>query len=178
MAIQLAESQQGANHLQINTAHTGVNIADAFEDRRTDRRILQPLIVHHKTLDQVFLKPIEYWAVENIWIDSITRLENVRRGILAEDHRSRTCPGPLAAPTGFEVQPPHRRRRSSAPRCYMEAGRIIATSLSFYIPRSVFRLIHAAYYHESIIVHIKPIFYNDIWAELTLPRSHKTRIIN
>ena len=43
-------------------------------------------------------------------------LENVRRGILAEDHRSRTCPGPLAAPTGFEVQPPHRRRRSSAPR--------------------------------------------------------------
>ena len=43
------------------------------EDRRTDRRILQPLIVHHKTFDQVFLKPIEYWAVENIWIDSITR---------------------------------------------------------------------------------------------------------
>ena len=63
--------------------------------------------------------------------------------------------------------------------CYMEAGRIIATSLSFYIPQiSFFRLIHAAYYHESIIVHIKPIFYNDIWAELTLPRSHKTRIIN
>ena len=73
MAIQLAESQQGANHLQINTAHAGAHIADAFEDRRTDRRILQPLIVHHKTLDQVFLKPIEYWAVENIWIDSITR---------------------------------------------------------------------------------------------------------
>lgn len=47
--------------------------------------------------------------------------------------------------------------------CYMEAGRIIATSLSFYIPQiSFFRLIHAAYYHESIIVHIKPIFYNDI----------------
>lgn len=63
--------------------------------------------------------------------------------------------------------------------CYMEAGRIIATSLSFYIPQiSFFRLIHAAYYHESIIVHIKSIFYNDIWAELTLPRSHKTRIIN
>ena len=63
--------------------------------------------------------------------------------------------------------------------CYMEAGRIIATSLSFYIPQiSFFRLIHAAYYHESIIVHIKPIFYNDIWAKLTLPRSHKTRIIN
>ncbi|EYY51084.1 hypothetical protein BX81_18490 [Escherichia coli O165:H25 str. 2010C-4874] len=60
MAIQLAESQQGANHQQINTAHAGVNIADAFEDRRTDRRILQPLIVHHKTFDQVFLKPIEY----------------------------------------------------------------------------------------------------------------------
>ena len=61
MAIQLAERvSRGANHLQINTAHTGVNIADAFEDRRTDRRILQPLIVHHKTLDQVFLKPIEY----------------------------------------------------------------------------------------------------------------------
>lgn len=63
--------------------------------------------------------------------------------------------------------------------CYMEAGRIIATSLSFYIPQiSFFRLIHAAYYHESIIVHIKLIFYNDIWAKLTLPRSHKTRIIN
>lgn len=47
--------------------------------------------------------------------------------------------------------------------CYMEAGRIIATSLSFYIPQiSFFRLIHAAYYHESIIVHIKPILYNDI----------------
>ena len=47
--------------------------------------------------------------------------------------------------------------------CYMEAGRIIATSLSFYIPQiSFFRLIHAAYYHESIIVHIKSIFYNDI----------------
>lgn len=47
--------------------------------------------------------------------------------------------------------------------CYMEAGRIIATSLSFYIPQiSFFRLIHAAYYHESIIVHIKLIFYNDI----------------
>ncbi|RAM04449.1 transposase, partial [Escherichia coli] len=45
----------------------------------------------------------------------------------------------------------------------MEAGRIIATSLSFYIPQiSFFRLIHAAYYHESIIVHIKLIFYNDI----------------
>lgn len=29
--------------------------------------------------------------------------------ILAEDHRSRTCPGTLASPTGFEVQPPHRR---------------------------------------------------------------------
>ena len=68
MAIQLAESQQGANHLQINTAHAGAHIADAFEDRRTDRRILQSLIVHHKTFDQVFLKP-----VENIWIDSITR---------------------------------------------------------------------------------------------------------
>ncbi|BDG92144.1 hypothetical protein HMPREF1613_05573 [Escherichia coli 908616] len=60
MAIQLAESQQGANHLQINTAHAGAHIADAFEDRRTDRRILQSLIVHHKTFDQVFLKPIEY----------------------------------------------------------------------------------------------------------------------
>lgn len=47
--------------------------------------------------------------------------------------------------------------------CYMEAGRIIATSLSFYIPQiSFFRLIHAAYYHESIIIHIKLIFYNDI----------------
>lgn len=47
--------------------------------------------------------------------------------------------------------------------CYMEAGRIIATSLSFYIPQiSFFRLIHAAYYHENIIVHIKLIFYNDI----------------
>ncbi len=47
---------------------------------------------------------------------------NVRRGILAEDHRSRTCPGPLAAPTGFEVQPPHRRRRSSAPRLLHGGG--------------------------------------------------------
>ncbi|AKK50525.1 hypothetical protein CSC37_3102 [Escherichia coli] len=56
----MAESQQGANHLQLNTAHAGANIADAFEDRRTDRRILQSLIVHHKTFDQVFLKPIEY----------------------------------------------------------------------------------------------------------------------
>lgn len=138
MAIQLAESQQGANHLQINTAHTGVNIADAFEDRRTDRRILQPLIVHHKTLDRVFLKPIEYWAVENIWIDSITRGWRTsgeafwRKITGVEPARDRW------RLTGFEVQPPHRRRRSSAPRCYMEAGRIIATSLSFYIPRSVF----------------------------------------
>lgn len=179
MAIQLAESQQGANHLQINTAHTGVNIADAFEDRRTDRRILQPLIVHHKTLDQVFLKPIEYWAVENIWIDSITRGWRTSGGILAEDHRSRTCPGPLAAPTGFEVQPPHRRRRSSAPRLLHGGGAHYSYFLEFLHPQiSFFRLIHAAYYHESIIVHIKPIFYNDIWAELTLPRSHKTRIIN
>lgn len=31
------------------------------------------------------------------------------REFLAEDHRSRTCPGTLASPTGFEVQPPHRR---------------------------------------------------------------------
>lgn len=38
-----------------------------------------------------------------------------KRSKLAESHRSRTCPGPLAAPTGFEVQPPHRRRRPSAP---------------------------------------------------------------
>lgn len=180
MAIQLAESQQGANHLQINTAHTGVNIADAFEDRRTDRRILQPLIVHHKTLDRVFL--------EADWILSSRKyldwqyykgLENVRRGILAEDHRSRTCPGPLAAPTGFEVQPPHRRRRSSAPRLLHGGGAHYSYFLEFLHPQiSFFRLIHAAYYHESIIVHIKPIFYNDIWAELTLPRSHKTRIIN
>lgn len=86
-----------------------------------------------------------------------------RRGKLAEDHRSRTCPGPLAAPTGFEVQ--RLTGDDDLPRldCYMEAGRIIATSLSFYIPQiSFFRLIHAAYYHESIIIHIKLIFYNDI----------------
>lgn len=106
-------------------------------------------------------------------------LENVRRGILAEDHRSRTCPGPLAAPTGFEVQPPHRRRRSSAPRLLHGGGAHYSYFLEFlHPPDQFFRLIHAAYYHESIIVHIKPIFYNDIWAELTLPRSHKTRIIN
>ncbi len=30
MAIQLAESQQGVNHLQINTAHAGAHIADAL----------------------------------------------------------------------------------------------------------------------------------------------------
>src|SRR5690606_23434968 len=41
--------------------------------------------------------------------------EEFCRNKLAEDHRSRTCPGPLAAPTGFEIQPPHRRRRSSQP---------------------------------------------------------------
>ncbi|NYY74418.1 transposase [Escherichia coli] len=47
--------------------------------------------------------------------------------------------------------------------CYMEAGRIIATSFEFLHPQiSFFRLIHAAYYHGSIIVHIKFIFYNDI----------------
>ncbi len=44
---------------------------------------------------------------------------------VAEDHRSRTCPGPLAAPTGFEVQPPHRRRRSSIPSLLHGGGRII-----------------------------------------------------
>ena len=49
------------------------------------------------------------------------------RETLAEDHRSWTCPGPLAAPTGFEVQPPHRRWRSSAPRLLHGGGRIIAT---------------------------------------------------
>lgn len=179
MAIQLAESQQGANHLQINTAHTGVNIADAFEDRRTDRRILQPLIVHHKTLDRVFLKPIEYWAVENIWIDSITRGWRTsgeafwRKITGVEPARDRW------RLTGFEVQPPHRRRRSSAPRLLHGGGAHYSYFLEFLHPQiSFFRLIHAAYYHESIIVHIKPIFYNDIWAELTLPRSHKTRIIN
>ena len=150
------------------------------EDRRTDRRILQPLIVHHKTFDQVFLKPIEYWAVENIWIDSITRdwrtSEEVfwRKITGVEPARDRWRPQ-------LDLKSSRLTGDDDLPRldCYMEAGRIIATSLSFYIPQiSFFRLIHAAYYHESIIIHIKSIFYNDIWAELTLPRSHKTRIIN
>lgn len=44
------------------------------------------------------------------------------RSKLAEDHRSRTCPGPLAVPSGFEVQPPHRRRRPSAPRLLHGGG--------------------------------------------------------
>lgn len=44
---------------------------------------------------------------------------------LAEDHRSRTCPGSLATPTGFEVQPPHRRRRSSEPSLLHGGRRII-----------------------------------------------------
>lgn len=71
----------GANHLQINTAHAGAHIADAFEDRRTDRRILQSLIVHHKTFDQVFLKPIEYWADrKSLEWQYYKGLENVRRG--------------------------------------------------------------------------------------------------
>lgn len=139
MAIQLAESQQGANHLQINTAHTGVNIADAFEDRRTDRRILQPLIVHHKTLDRVFLKPIEYWAVENIWIDSITRGWRTsgeafwRKITGVEPARDRWRPQ-------LDLKSSRLTGDDDLPRldCYMEAGRIIATSLSFYIPRSVF----------------------------------------
>lgn len=180
MAIQLAESQQAANHLQINTAHAGAHIADAFEDRRTDRRILQSLIVHHKTFDQIFLKPIEYWAVENLWIDSITRDWRT-----SEEAFWRKITGVEPARDRWRPQLDLKSSRLTGdddlPRldCYMEAGRIIATSLSFYIPQiSFFRLIHAEYYHESIIVHIKPIFYNDIWAELTLPRSHKTRIIN
>ena len=139
MAIQLAESQQGANHLQINTAHAGAHIADAFEDRRTDRRILQSLIVHHKTFDQVFLKPIEYWADrKSLEWQYYKGLENVRRGILAEDHRSRTCPGPLAAPTGFEVQPPHRRRRSSAPRLLHGGGAHYSYFLEFLHPPDQF----------------------------------------
>lgn len=139
MAIQLAESQQGANHLQINTAHAGAHIADAFEDRRTDRRILQPLIVHHKTLDQVFLKPIEYWAVENIWIDSITRgWRTSGEAFWRKINRSRTCPGPLAAPTGFEVQPPHRRRRSSAPRLLHGGGAHYSYFLEFLHPPDQF----------------------------------------
>lgn len=50
---------------------------------------------------------------------------NGYRVTLAEDHRSRTCPGPLAVPTGFEVQPPHRRRRSSAPALLHGGRRII-----------------------------------------------------
>ncbi len=41
--------------------------------------------------------------------------------------QGRTCPGPLAAPTGFEVQPPHGDDDLPRLDCYMEAGRIIAT---------------------------------------------------
>ncbi len=61
-----------------------------------------------------------------------------RRGILAEDHRSRTCPGPLAAPTGFEVQPPHRRRRSSAPRLLHGGGAHYSYFLEFLHPPDQF----------------------------------------
>lgn len=58
--------------------------------------------------------------------------------ILAEDHRSRTCPGPLAAPTGFEVQPPHRRRRSSAPRLLHGGGAHYSYFLEFLHPPDQF----------------------------------------
>lgn len=86
-----------------------------------------------------------------------------RRGKLAEDHRSRTCPDRWRPQ--LDLKSSRLTGDDDLPRldCYMEAGRIIATSLSFYIPQiSFFRLIHAAYYHESIIIHIKLIFYNDI----------------
>lgn len=59
-------------------------------------------------------------------------------GTLAEDHRSRTCPGPLAAPTGFEVQPPHRRRRSSAPRLLHGGGAHYSYFLEFLHPPDQF----------------------------------------
>lgn len=55
------------------------------------------------------------------------------------DHRSRTCPGPLAAPTGFEVQPPHRGRGSSSKNRKQEAiiARIsLAAKGEFEFPRS------------------------------------------
>ena len=65
-------------------------------------------------------------------------LENVRRGILAEDHRSRTCPGTLASPTGFEVQPPHRRWRSSAPRLLHGGGAHYSYFLRFPHPLTHF----------------------------------------
>ena len=57
---------------------------------------------------------------------------------LAEDHRSWTCPGPLAAPTGFEVQPPHRRRRSSAPRLLHGGGAHYSYFLEFLHPPDQF----------------------------------------
>ncbi len=65
-------------------------------------------------------------------------LGEFRRGKLAEDHRSRTCPGPLAAPTGFEVQPPHRRRRSSAPRLLHGGGAHYSYFLEFLHPPDQF----------------------------------------
>gem|GEM_PF-6165587 len=49
---------------QIHPAFAGANVADAFEhlieivrySGRSNRRIFQPLIVYHKTFDQIFLK--------------------------------------------------------------------------------------------------------------------------
>lgn len=118
--------------------------------------------------------------IENLWNDSITRGWR-----MSEEANWRKITGVEPARDRWRPQLDLKSSRLTGdddlPRldCYMEAGRIIATSLSFYIPQiSFFRLIHAAYYHESIIVYIKLIFYNDIWAKLTLPRSHKTRIIN
>lgn len=166
MAIQLAESQQGGKSPANKHGACWREYRGCVRGQKN--RQADSSVAHRPSQN--------FWSgiPEADWILSSRKyldwqyykgLENVRRGKLAEDHRSRTCPGPLAAPTGFEVQPPHRRRRSSAPRLLHGGGRIIATSLSFYIPQiSFFRLIHAAYYHESIIIHIKPIFYNDIWA--------------
>ena len=152
MAIQLAESQQGGKspankHGAYWREYRGC--VRGQKNRQADSSA-----AHRPSQN---LRP-------GIWIDSITRGWRTsgeafwRKITGVEPARDRWRPQ-------LDLKSSRLTGDDDLPRldCYMEAGRIIATSLSFYIPQiSFFRLIHAAYYHESIIVHIKPIFYNDI----------------
>ena len=139
MAIQLAESQQGGKspankHGAYWREYRGCvrgqknRQADSSAAHRPSQN-LRPgipeadwILSSRKYLDWQY-----YEGLENVW-----------RGKLAEDHRSRTCPGPLAAPTGFEVQPPHRRRRSSAPRLLHGGGAHYSYFLEFLHPPDQF----------------------------------------